>query len=254
MAETCPNKLWMKLEDMYLSKFLASRTALKKRLYRLRMEEGMDLRVHLGAFNTLVRDVFNTGGKIEEEDQACLFMSSLSKSYDPITMPLLGKKSYLTMSEVTTVLLDSESLRQREKDVSGSSSVLVTTSDWRRSKRSSRSTCHKYGKPGHFRRDYPERQLDRPPTFGAGRTAVAIGDDGDVIVCVSEEDVYESVGDGMGSGSGGAGSSWVLDSGSTFHVCPRRDWFDSFREVSGGTVTLVDGSILSVVRVSAIRF
>jgi hypothetical protein len=40
--------------------------------------------------------------------------------------------------------------------------------------------------------------------------------------------VYESVGDGTGSGSGGASSSWVLDYGCTFHVCPRRDWFDSF--------------------------
>jgi gag-polypeptide of LTR copia-type len=67
---------------MYLSKSLTSQTVLKKRLYRLRMEEGMDLRVHFGAFNTLVRDVFNAGGKIEEEDQACLFMVSLSKSYD----------------------------------------------------------------------------------------------------------------------------------------------------------------------------
>jgi hypothetical protein len=41
------------------------------------MKEGMDLRIHLGAFNTLVRDVFNAGGKIEEEDQTCLFMASL---------------------------------------------------------------------------------------------------------------------------------------------------------------------------------
>jgi gag-polypeptide of LTR copia-type len=93
------------------------------------MEEGMDLRVHLGVFNTLVGDVFNAGGKIEEEDQACLFMVRLLKSYDLITMPLLGKKSDLTMSEVIALLLDFESLRQREEDVSGYSIVLVTVSD-----------------------------------------------------------------------------------------------------------------------------
>jgi hypothetical protein len=40
--------------------------------------------------------------------------------------------------------------------------------------------------------------------------------------------VYESIGDGTGSGSGGTGSSWMLDFGSTFHVCLRRDWFDFF--------------------------
>jgi hypothetical protein len=52
--------------------------------------------------------------------------------------------------------------------------------------------------------------------------------------------VYESVSDGTDSGSGGIGSSWVLDSRSTFYVCPQGDWFDSFREVSGGIVTLAD--------------
>jgi gag-polypeptide of LTR copia-type len=87
------------------------------------------LRVHLSAFNTLVRNVFNTDGKIEEEDQACLFMTSLSKSYDPIMISLLGKKSDLTMSEVTIVLLNFEYLRQCEEDVSRSSSVLLTASD-----------------------------------------------------------------------------------------------------------------------------
>jgi hypothetical protein len=46
----------------------------------------------------------------------------------------------------------------------------------------------------------------------------------------------------------------VLDSGSTFRVCPRRDWFDSFREMSGGTVTLADGSTLSVAGVGTVRF
>jgi gag-polypeptide of LTR copia-type len=121
----------MKLKGMYLSKSLTSRTALKKRLYRLKMEEGMDLRVHLGAFNTLVRDMFNAGRKIEDEDQACLFMASLLKSYDPIMMSLLGKKSDVSMSEVTAILLDFESLRRRKEDMSRSSSVLVIASNWR---------------------------------------------------------------------------------------------------------------------------
>jgi hypothetical protein len=108
------------------------------------------------------------------------------------------------MSEVTAILLDSESLRQCEEDVSGSSSMLVTASDWRRRKRSGRGTCHKCDKSGHFRWDCPERRLNRPPTPRASRTTVAIGDDCDVIVCVGEEDVHESVSGRTGSGSGRA--------------------------------------------------
>jgi gag-polypeptide of LTR copia-type len=76
MTETCSNELWMKLEGMYLSKSLASRTALMKLLYQFRMKEDMNLKVHLDAFNILVRDVFNTDEKIEEEDQTYLFMAS----------------------------------------------------------------------------------------------------------------------------------------------------------------------------------
>jgi hypothetical protein len=81
-----------------------------------------------------------------------------------------------------------------------------------------------------------------------------IGDDGDVIMRVGEEDVYDSFGDRTGNCNSGVGSSLMLYSGSTFHVYPRRDQFYSFQEVFGGTVTLVDGSILSVVGVGAIRF
>jgi hypothetical protein len=74
--------------------------------------------------------------------------------------------------------------------VSGSSSALVNASDWWRRKRLSCGTCHKCGKPDNFRRDYPKRQLDHPPTPRASHTAVAIGNDGDVIMCVGENDVY----------------------------------------------------------------
>jgi gag-polypeptide of LTR copia-type len=96
------------------------------------MVDGIDLRVHLGAFNTLVQDVFNAGGKIEEEDQAYLFRTSLPMSYDVITMSLLENNSDLTMSEVTAVLLDFASSRQREEDVSGSTRAIVNSSHWRR--------------------------------------------------------------------------------------------------------------------------
>ena len=63
MTETSPNELWKKLDGTYLSKSLASQMTLKKRLYRIRMEEGMDLRAYLGMFNTLVRDMLNAGKK-----------------------------------------------------------------------------------------------------------------------------------------------------------------------------------------------
>jgi hypothetical protein len=70
---------------------------------------------------------------------------------------------------------------------------------------------------------------------------------------MGEEDVYETIGDEICSDSGGT-VVVVLDSENKFHVCPQRDLFDSFREVFSGTVTLADGSTLSVIGIGMVRF
>ena len=33
-------------------------------------------------------------------------------------------------------------------------------------------------------------------------------------------------------------TEWILDSGCSFHITPRRDWFTEFKELSGGTVLM----------------
>jgi Zinc knuckle len=68
-------------------------------------------------------------------------------------------------------------------------------------------TCHKCDKPDHFRRDCPERQLDRTPTPRAGRKTIAIGDYSDIIVCMSVEDVYKTVGEEICNDWGGAATN-----------------------------------------------
>jgi hypothetical protein len=194
--------------------------------------------------------------RLRKNIELIYFMTSLLNSYDFITMSLLGNKSDLTMSELTILLLDYESLRWHKENVSESPNALVLELDRRRWKKLGCDTCHKSKcyKLGHFQRDYPERQLDRPPTLRVSRTTVAIGDDSDIIVCMSEKDMHETVGVEIYSYSSDAGSSWVLDSGSTFHIYPQRYWFDFLHEMYGSTVTLVDGSTLLIIIIDTIRF
>jgi hypothetical protein len=47
-----------------------------------------------------------------------------------------------------------------------------------------------------------------------------IGDDGDVIVCMDEDNVYETIGGEIYSGYDGADSSRELNFKSIFHGCP----------------------------------
>ena len=45
---------------------------------------------------------------------------------------------------------------------------------------------------------------------------------------------------------------WVLDSGCTYHMCLRRDWFSSYQEVNGGKVLLRNNMSFSVVEIGTL--
>ena len=42
-------------------------------------------------------------------------------------------------------------------------------------------------------------------------------------------------------------SEWVLDTGSTHHICPRRGLFTSFKELDGGLMSMEDDHICRLV-------
>jgi len=48
-------------------------------------------------------------------------------------------------------------------------------------------------------------------------------------------------------------SEWALDTGSTYHICPRRNLFASFKELDGGLMTMGDGHVCQLVSKSTVR-
>ncbi|GKV16510.1 hypothetical protein SLEP1_g27143 [Rubroshorea leprosula] len=66
---------------------------------------------------------------------------------------------------------------------------------------------------------------------------LVIRDDGDCVLSVS---------------TNSSGEEWILDSGCSFHVCPRRDWFETYKPATG-TVVLGDDTALPIVGIGNIR-
>jgi len=31
---------------------------------------------------------------------------------------------------------------------------------------------------------------------------------------------------------------WVLDSGASYHICPRREWFSTYEQLEGGNIAM----------------
>ena len=53
--------------------------------------------------------------------------------------------------------------------------------------------------------------------------------------------------------SGNLSDDWVLDSGCSFHMSPRRDWFDTYESCNGGNVIVGNNAPCKVTGIGSIR-
>ena len=75
--ETTAVGVWLKLEQIYMTKNLTSRIYLKGKLYGFKIQEDKSMDDNLDEFNKIIIDLKNIGIKIEDEDQAMIILSSL---------------------------------------------------------------------------------------------------------------------------------------------------------------------------------
>jgi hypothetical protein len=59
-----------------------------------------------------------------------------------------------------------------------------------------------------------------------------------------EDNLDDAVGDmlSVASNSEHPIDSWILDSACSFHVMPNKDWFDTYKSVNSGIVTMGNGA------------
>ena len=46
---------------------------------------------------------------------------------------------------------------------------------------------------------------------------------------------------------------WILDSGASHHMCPHREWFNTYEEVDGGVVSMANNNVYKVKGVGTIQ-
>ena len=60
--------VWLKLENLYMTKSLTNRLYLKERLFGFKVQEGQSLDDNIDDFNKIIFDLKNIGVKMEDED------------------------------------------------------------------------------------------------------------------------------------------------------------------------------------------
>ncbi|GJZ23126.1 retrovirus-related pol polyprotein from transposon TNT 1-94, partial [Tanacetum coccineum] len=80
--EDFPAGVWLKLETLYMTKSLANKLYLKKKMFTFYMHSGKKLSKHIDEFNKLTGDLTNIDIDIDDENQALVLLTSLPPSYD----------------------------------------------------------------------------------------------------------------------------------------------------------------------------
>ncbi|GKD91254.1 zinc finger, CCHC-type containing protein [Tanacetum coccineum] len=235
-----------------MTKTLANRLYLKKKLYAYYMSPGTKLGDHIDEFNKLILDLANIDIGIEDEDQALMLLMSLPSSYENFMETLLYGRESLTMKDVLATLNSRELMKRNEgtKEETGNGLYVRRRSDHSSKAHSGRSLrfksrggtgklkcfiCHS---EGHLKRDCPmkksseffkkdKRDQDFDSSDDEGNAYF-----GEALVVVKNDEM----------------NKLVMDLGGSYHMTPRRDFLYDFKGFNGGSVQLgLRRSLISLV-------
>ena len=111
LKEKIVDPLWLKLEELCMTKRLTSKLHLKQRLHSHCMAEGTSLEEHLTTFKEIVADLETLEVKYEEEDLGLILLCSLPNSYATFKDTILYSRDTLTLNEVYEALFSKEKMK-----------------------------------------------------------------------------------------------------------------------------------------------
>nr|GEY20607.1 retrotransposon protein, putative, Ty1-copia subclass [Tanacetum cinerariifolium] len=112
--ETTTAGVWTQLKTLYMTKSLANKLYLKKKLYTFYMSAGRKIFEHIDEFNKMVLDLANVEVKFKDKDLALLLITSLPASYEHFMDTLLYGREDLTLEDVMATL-NSKEIKERSK-------------------------------------------------------------------------------------------------------------------------------------------
>ena len=119
-------ELWAKLEQLYMTKSLANRLHIKKKMSSLRMIERASLDEHIDEFNKVCDELETIDKRLSDESKALLLISSLPKSYVHFVDVVLYRRQTLSLEEVKYALGTKKLKEKQDNPKSELSERLMT--------------------------------------------------------------------------------------------------------------------------------
>ncbi|KAL5804932.1 hypothetical protein ACOSQ3_031732 [Xanthoceras sorbifolium] len=213
---------------------------------------GTSINDHINAFNKILADLLNLDEHFEDEDKASWLINSLPDKYDHLSTTLIHRKDNISFDVVCSALYNCETRKRDKKDHRDTSAEALAARGWslsRKPRRRGRSQSRlRYAKDecafchekGHWKRDCPKLQKKNKSKTSFDACVAKQGDikSDFALVSSSLSDYYDE---------------WMLDSGCTYHMCPNKEWFSSFKELEGEVVYMDNDNICKITRIGSIQ-
>ncbi|GJW81427.1 retrovirus-related pol polyprotein from transposon TNT 1-94 [Tanacetum coccineum] len=253
-GETTAAGVWTKLETLYMTKSLANKLYLKKKLYTFYMPAGRKISEHIDEFNKIVLDLANIEVKFEDEDLALLLLTSLPASYEHFVDTLLYGWEALTLEDVMAIL-NSKEIKERSKAKGDDGEGLYVRGrtdrkDSHQSRGKSRSKsrggifkCYICQSEDHLKRNYPKNNRKKSTGYAKKDEQPSSNgstyDDSEVMMVMSAH--------------AQALLDCIMDLGCSYHMTPRLDILFDFLEYDGGSVQLGDNMEYKIRGIGKVR-
>ncbi|KAH9715183.1 hypothetical protein KPL71_020951 [Citrus sinensis] len=259
-------EIWDTLTKLYEAKSLHNKIFLKRKLYTLRMAESTMVTDHINTLKTLFSQLTMLGHNIEENERAELLLQSLPDSYDQLIINLTNNNpaDSLVFDDVAASVLNEESRRKNKENRQASSqaeALSVTrgrstergpsgSQNHGRSKSRSKKNvkCYNCGKKGHVKKECWSNQKRKegkePESSNAQGCVASTSDDGEILY--SEATI-------VSEGRKRLSDVWLIDSGATWHMTSRREWFHTYEPISGGSIYMGNDHALEIAGIGTIK-
>ncbi|GJV18496.1 retrotransposon protein, putative, ty1-copia subclass [Tanacetum coccineum] len=228
IGETTAVGVWTKLETLYMTKSLANKLYLKKKLYTFYMPAGRKISEHIDEFNKIVLDLANIKVKFKAKDLDLLLLTSLPASYEHFVDTLLYGREALTLEDVMAIL-NSKEIKEKSKAKEDDGEGLYVRG--RTDHRDSHHLKINCPKNNHKKSTCYIKKVDQPSSSGSTY------DDSEVMMVMSAEALLD----------------WIMDLGCSYHMTPRLDIFFDFLECDRGSVLLGDNRECKIRGIDKVR-
>jgi hypothetical protein len=243
---------WATLDKLYLVKSLPNRVYLQLKVYNYRMQDSKTLEENVDEFQKMISDLNNLQIQVPDEVQAILILSALPDSYDMLKETLKYGREGIKLDDVISA---AKSKELELRDSSGGSrpvgeGLYVRGKSQARGSDGPKSTegkkvCWICGKEGHFKRQC-YKWLEKNKANGAGETALVKDDAQDLVGLVASEVNMSEGKDDQ--------EEWIMDTGCSFHMTPRKEYLMDFVEAKSGKVRMANNSFSEVKGIGKVKF